>query len=201
MNTGIINALPAYYIEPSNIHAWLTEIFDSPFGLPCICGDQTVGVDPIAVRPKIINICQRSDDPCKIEVKFHLGTAQGVYNYQPSLSGFSFDTTDGLNGIWHQLNTDTSDVGHNPSPISTLVNTNSVNASWNTTLYDPTNPNHGDQCDPNWSLLGIPVHTFIFDMCEHVSSWLSEQTVSFRLSFDQTKDGVYSRISCGVIMQ
>lgn len=200
MISGNINQLPAYYIEPTNIHTWLTEIFDSPFGLPCICGDQTVGREFHVVRPRIINVCQRVDDPCKIDIEFHLGTAHGIYHYQPNESGYSLDTTDGKNGTWHQLIPDTSDSNHNFSANAALRGSNSVDASWNYALFDPNNPNHlgSDPCEVNWAYLGIPVHRFTFDMCNHVSSWLSETGASFRLTFN--KNDITSRevLSCGV---
>lgn len=198
---GNIGSLPPAYIEPSNPHTWLTDIFDSPFGLPCICGDQTPGQDLAVVRPYIIRICQREDEPCKIDVDFHLGTAQGVYNYNPNVSGFSFDTTDGQNGIWHQLRPDVSDAGHNPALNNpTLAGTNQVDSTWDYAQYNPNNPLHvtADPCVPDWVFLGIPVHTFVFDMCEHVSSWFSEQDVSIRLYFDKDEQNTFPSISCGV---
>lgn len=196
-----INQLPPYYIETNNIHAWITDVFDSPFGLPCICGDQTQGRDLAVVRPHIIRICQREDEPCKIEITFHLGTANGVYFYQQSLSGFSLDTTNGKDGKWFELRPDKNDSRHNPSPNNaSLVNTNSVDATWNFSLYNPLNPLHGgsDPCSVNWATLGIPVHTFVFDMCDHVSSWLSEPKVAFRLSFSKTQVSPNVPAGCGV---
>lgn len=197
----MINQLPPAFIETANIHTWLIDIFDSPFGLPCICGDQTVGVDPAVVRPQIIKICQRVDDPCKIDIDFHLGTADGIYHMQPNSSGFSLDTSDGKNGTWHQLRTDSADPAHNPSINDpSLAMTDSVLTTWNHALFDPTNPLHlsSGLCEVNYNLLGIPVHTFTFDMCEHVSTWMSESSVSFRLSFDKQKSAKVPQISCGI---
>lgn len=199
--TGRVNPLPPAYIETENIHTWLVDIFDSPFGLPCICGDQTVGRDIAVVRPEIIKVCQRADEPCKIDIDFHLGTAYGDYYYQPNESGFSFDTMDGKDGIWHQLKTDKTDAAHNPSINKpSLAMSDTVYTTWNHTAFDPTNPLHlgSDNCEVNWSLLGIPVHTFTYDMCEHVSTWLEETSVSFRLTFNKVSNGITPPISCGV---
>lgn len=185
--------LPPHYIETNNIHTWLVDIFNSPFGLPCVCGDITDSPDLHVVRPYITRICQREDTPAKIEVSFHLGTAFGVYHYVQSLSGFSLDTTNGRDGIWHELRPDVTDSRHNPSYNHTsLAGGNSVDASWAYATYNPSNPLHvtPDPCVPNWTTLGIPVHTFVFDMLDHVSSWLSEQTVAFRLSFSKTGVGL-----------
>jgi len=189
-----ISPLPPAYIEPSNASTWLTDIFDSPFGLPCICGDQTQGQDLSVIRPYIIRICQVEDNPCKIAVDFHLGTAAGIYNYNQNLSGFSFDTTDGQNGIWHQLLPDTSDISHNPSlNMPSLARSNNVSTDWNFANYNPNNPLHitSDPCIPDWVFLGIPIHTFIFDMCDHVSSWLSEQNINIRLYFDKGEQNIF----------
>ena len=199
--TGITSALAPSYIEPSNIHTWLTDIFNSPHGLPCICGDQTVGEEVYPVRPYIIDICQRTDEPCKVDVKFHLGSAEGIYYFQPNQSGFSLDTTNGRNGTWHQLRTDKTDAGHNPSLNNpTLMGSDSVDTSWNYSSYDPNNPNHTStgECLVNWENLGVPVHNFVFDMCEHISSWFSETGVCFRLTFDKVEPATFDRLSCGV---
>lgn len=200
-NTGTINSLPPAYIEPDNIQTWLLDIFDGPLGIPCICGDQTVGRELAVVRPRIINVCQRPAEPCKIDIEFHLGTAQGIYFYQPNASGFSFDTTNGRDGTWHQLRTDKTDPNHNPSlNNTTLALTDEVDATWNHALFDPTNPMHtsDENCEVNWAYLGIPVHRFTYDMCEHVSTWLQETKVSFRLSFDKQRNATVPEISCGV---
>jgi len=194
-NHGMINPLPPSYIEPNNIHTWLGEIFDSPFGLPCICSDQTPGADLHAVRPQIISICQRVAQPCIIDIQFHLGTAWGIYHYQPNSSGFSFDTTDGKDGTWHQLVPDITSTSHNPSPNNTtLAMTNSVDATWNYSSYDPSLYN--GECDITPA--GIVTHVFTFDMCEHVSTWMQEPEASFRLSFDKQLNAVVPEISCGI---
>lgn len=180
--------LPSYYSDDSDISTWLGDIFNSPYGLPCICSDQTEGNSIYAVRPYITRICQRSDNPCIIEVSFHLGTAHGIYEFDGDLSGFSFDTTNGLDGVWHKLIPDIGDSGHNPSLNNLLLaGTNQVDASWNYSFFNPSNPNHltNDPCIPNYNNLSIPIHTFVFDMCEHVSSWLSQGSCSFRMTFNK----------------
>lgn len=196
-----INQLPPYYIDTNNIHTWIVDIFDSPFGLPCICGDQTEGKVISVVRPYITRICQRQDEPCKIEISFHLGTANGIYFYQQGLSGFSLDTTNGKDGSWFELRPDINDSRHNPSLNNTdLAGTNSVDATWAFAMYDPSNPLHTtqDPCIANWANLGIPIHTFVFDMCDHVSTWLSEPKVAFRLSFSKSQITSKRKIGCGV---
>ena len=59
---------------------------------------------------------------------------------------------------------------------------------WDYSIFNPSNPLYqsSNPCIPNYSNLGIPVHTFVFDMCDHISSWLSEPNVSFRLTFTKT---------------
>lgn len=191
--------LPPSYIDGSSIATWLTDVFNSPYGLPCVCADQTVGNQIYAVRPHITRICQRQDNPCIVEISFHLGTANGLYNYDPNTSGFSLDTTDGHDGTWHQLRTDEGDAGHNPSLNNlTLAGTDTVDGSWAYGLYNPNSPGQNglDPCEPDYTTLGIPVHTFVFDMCEHVSSWLSEPSVSFRLSFNKTNLDIAQPSAC-----
>lgn len=193
--------LPPSYIEFNNIHTWITDIFDSPFGLPCICGDQTSNGNFAAVRPHIIRICQREDTPCKIEISFHLGTAFGIYEYNQMLSGFSLDTTNGKDGIWHELRPDITDAKHNPSSNNTsLSGSLSVDATWAYARYDPSNPlfQTNDPCNPNWATLGIPIHTFVYDMCDHVSSWLSDPRAAFRISFGKTIANPPKPNTCGI---
>jgi hypothetical protein len=203
MSDGMINPLPPAYIETQNAHNWLIDIFDSPGGLPCICGDQVDGRDIAVVRPYIVKICQRVDNPCKIDIDFHLGTANGLYYYQPNSSGFSINTTDGKNGDWYQLVPDINDPFHNPSTNNlSLAGSTTVDASWAYSTFDPRNPDHimsGTNCNrANWANLGIPIHRFTFDMCEHLSTWLEEPKVSFRLSFDRRYQETIPQISCGV---
>lgn len=193
--------LPPSYIDQDNLSTWLTDVFNSPYGLPCICADQTIGNQIYAVRPHIIRICQREDNPCIVEISFHLGTANGIYQYDYSTSGFSLNTTDGHDGTWHQLRPDTGDSNHNISLNNTsLAGTTSVDGSWAYGLYNPNNPSHNslDPCVPDYTTLGIPVHVFVFDMCEHVSSWLSEPSVSFRISFNKTNPDVIIPSSCRI---
>jgi hypothetical protein len=191
--------IPPFYTNQESIETWLLDIFNGVFGLPCVCGDQLYGVDLNIVRPRIVRICQREDTPCIIEIDFHLGTANGLYIYRPDLSGYSIDTTDGVDGIWHQLRPDTSDANHNPSPNNTtLAHTNTVDATWNYASFNPANPLHGSSCDPNIGFFGIPVHKFVFDMCQHINTWFSEISMSFRLTFDKAGIGQPGTRSCSI---
>jgi len=198
---GPISPLPPAYIETADPHTWLLDIFNSPYGMPCICGDQTMGRELAVVRPHIIRICQQESTPCKVNIDFHLGTAQGTYIFNPNVSGFSLNTTNGQDGIWHQLRPDIADAAHNPAlNNTTLAGTASVDASWNFSNYDPSNPLHttGNECVADWGYLGIPTHTFVFDMCAHIDTWFSEQAVSFRLYFDKMEQNIIPALSCGV---
>jgi hypothetical protein len=194
--------LPPFYSNGENIQTWFADIMNSPYGLPCICSDQVLGSDVHVVRPRIVNICQRENAPCIIDVSFHLGTAIGIYNYQPALSGFSVDTTNGVDGTWHELRPDTSDTAHNPSMNNTsLAGGLSVDATWDFAQFNPNNSAHGNSCDPNLNGLGIPVQTFVFDMCEHLTTWFAENTVSFRLTFNTTQVvGPSSQTSCSLLV-
>jgi len=193
--------LPPFYTTTDDINTWLLDIFNGTYGLPCICGDQSLGTDIYVVRPRIVRICQRESTPCMVEVDFHLGTAYGVYHYKPNSSGFSVDTTNGVDGIWHQLRPETSDLGHNPSRNNTsLAGSTSVDGTWEFWIFNPNNPLHGSSCSPNLQNLRIPVHTFVFDMCEHINSWFSENSVSFRLTFDKVSSADTIPRSCGIIV-
>lgn len=193
--------LPPSYIDENDIGTWLLDVFGTPFGLPCVCGDDTETLDLNVVRPYIIDICQFEDNPCFIEINFHLGTAQGIYHYQPNLSGYSLDTTNGQDGIWHQLQPAYEHDQHNPSiNNSSLAGSDKVDATWAFAQYNPQNPAHGtlDPCVPNWHNLGIPTHKFVFDMCEHVDTWLNETDISFRLTFDKRRTEPVRPLSCGI---
>lgn len=186
--TDINLQLPPSYIEPNSASTFLLDIFDSPFGLPCVCGDQTGTNDLHAVRPYIIRMCQMSDNPCYVEIDFHLGTAQGIYKFNPNLSGYSTDTTNGQDGTWFQLRPDLGNNIHNPSPNNiSLSGSESVDATWAYGLYNSMNSTfiNNDPCIADYISLGIPVHKFVFDMCTHIDTWMSEPSVAFRLTFDK----------------
>jgi hypothetical protein len=68
-------------------------------------------------------------------------------------------------------------------------------------VFDPSNASFAgtSPCVPNWQNLGIPVHKFIFDMCNHVDTFLSEPSLAFRLTFDKHSIEVSTTpLSCGV---
>jgi hypothetical protein len=167
MPTSTNYQLPPFYTQGDNVSTWLLDIFNEPYGLPCICGDQTIGSDVYAVRPAIVKICQDEDTPCLVHIDFHLGTAVGSYYLQPDQSGFSIDTTNGANGFWNKLNPETFIA---------------YDGTWTYGSYNPAA--HGSSCNPSYAQLGIPVHRISFDMCEHISTWFTENKVSFRLTFD-----------------
>jgi hypothetical protein len=200
---NINSQLPPSYIDESNIGSWLADIFDGPFGLPCICSDQTTSSEIHIVRPHIVRICQDVNSPSQVHITFHLGTAYGVWSFDPSQSGFSFDTTDGVDGIWHELRPDIGNQYHNPSlNNASLRGTDRVDASWQYSLYDPTNPAHltEDPCVPNYANLGVPMHTFVFDMTgDHVDTWLSETNISFRLTFSKNPYNKTVPVGCAVV--
>lgn len=195
-----LSQLPPSYVDQSHISTWLSDVFDDPFGLPCICSDQTYGNEIYVVRPYIIRICQDVNVPSWVHISFHLGTAHGIWNFDYRQSGFSFDTTNGVDGIWHSLRPDIGNAFHNPSLNNiSLKGTDQVDATWSYTLYDPSNPAHltNDPCVPNYTNLGIPVHTFVFDMTnDHVSSWLTETNISFRLTFSKSPRITQTRVGC-----
>lgn len=201
MNNISIGEFPPSYTDPRNIETWLSDIFNGPGGLPCICSDYTRGRPVHVVRPYITNICQRQDVPCKIDISFHLGSAQGIYSYDQSQSGFSINSTNGVDGDWHELIPDITDMGHNPSfNNSTLAGSTQVDGSWNFSRFDPLNPSHvgSDPCVVNFNAIGIPVHKFTFDMCEHINTWFSEPRFQFRLTFIKPRNEEILRpTSCG----
>ncbi len=201
MNNLVISQFPPSYTDPKNIETWISDIFNGPGGLPCVCSDYTRGNSLHVVRPQIIRICQRSDQPCKIDIDFHLGTAQGIFEYSQSESAFSIDSTNGFNGTWHELVPDYTDDFHNLSLNNTaLAGSNKVDGSWNYSLFNPSNPSHvgNDPCTVNFQLLGIPVHRFTFDMCEHINTWFSEPNFMFRITFNKEKQNQpITPLSCG----
>jgi hypothetical protein len=201
-NRNSLSQLPPSYIDSQHISTWLSDIFNGPFGLPCICSDQTIANEIHIVRPHIIDICQDPNSPSHVHIRFHLGTAHGIWFMDYSQSGFSLDTTDGVNGIWHRLKPDIGNASHNPSINNTsLAGTDSVDATWNYGLYNPNNPAHitNNPCLVNFTNLNIPVHTFVFDMTnDHLSTWLSETSVSFRLTFSRKPYHQHTPVGCVV---
>lgn len=202
MSRNSLSQLPPSYVDTQHIATWLSDIFDGPFGLPCICSDQTTSNEIHIVRPFIVGLCQDPNSPSHLQIKFHLGTAHGVWYMDYSQSGFSLDTTDGVNGIWHRLRTDQGNTSHNPSPNNTaLTGTDLVDATWNFALYNPNNMAHisNTPCSVNYTNLNIPVHTFVFDMTnDHLNTWLSETNISFRLTFTKKPYNQHTPRGCAV---
>lgn len=97
----------------------------------------------------ILSVCQRASDPCVVEINFEISGDDSTYDIYQTYTLFSLDTTDGIDGTWHELEASSLDPAYT-----------------------------GDVYEVRGKVNG----TFVADMCNHVSTFMSDTSVTFRIT-------------------
>ncbi len=133
----------------------------------CIAHGTYFEVNPAKLT--VLSVCQRPTNPCIVEIEYKV-EGNGVYDLDEDLTLFSLDTVNGTDGTWHKLVPLRSDERH-------------------TTDFPAPDVPGGMPYD-RITVEGEVTHRFVADMCDHVSTFMTDPKIHFLLVFRKA-DGFY----------